>query len=358
MLILLFITDFYNLHLLLQCSHSSSTSKETPSKRILQPQIIKTSDPVKNNIESPKISNISENVTKTPVRFNVSDAEKRIGAHSNLLNIPSSSPIPNPQSSTPIITKKNSSSRKRVELISCNSSQGRNINPAFKESFECEQVSNLTDSKNISFDNSSFPSLGGNNSTSLDANNVSTNSRNVNTSASSELFNSYLSQKSSFSMSNRVLQSPVSPLYTNPVSMLSPINQKISQSRYNDNQSNNSYFQQNNTSTPERTPNSDFKNSRTPNSDFKNSKTPNSDFKNSRTPRQNFNLSDFIVMDVKSSKKRSGKKNNSKTSQKDVDQQSVSSDISDITTNSEQSARRRKVNPTRLNDTDEKGNIL
>lgn len=261
----------------------------------------------------------NSNDTKvTPVRCNVTDT-----GNSSI----------NPQSSTPIIKTKNSASKKRVELVSCNSSQGRNINPAFKESFEYEQVGNLTDDKDISFDNSSFPSLGGNRSINLNASNLSTN---ANKSDCSELFHSNLSQRSNFSTSNKVLQSPVSPLYSNSVSMLSPINAKTPQSRFNDNQSNNSYFQLNTTSTPERIPNNDSKTS-------------------SRTPRLNFDLSEFIVTDARSSKKRSGKKINSKISQNDADQQTV---LSDTSTHSEQNTRRRKVNPTRINVTDEKGKIL
>ncbi|XP_001601592.1 codanin-1 [Nasonia vitripennis] len=309
---------------------TSTTFKETPAKKISQHQRIKTYSTVKNKIGSQNNADNSSaayhketeciakgldpnnvnNTKVTPARCNVTDIGK--------LSI-------NPQSSTPLMKTKNSPNKKRVELISCNSSQSRNINPAFKESLEYGRGGNLTDDK--SFNNSSFPSLGGNRSVNLNSPNLSTN---ANKSECSE-FHSNLSQRSNFSISNKVFQSPVSPLYSNSVHMLSPINAKTPQSRYNDNQSN-SYFQLNSTSTPERIPNNDSKSS-------------------SRTPRQNFDLSEFIVTDTRS-KKRSGKKN-SKISQIDAEQQTL---LSDTSTHSEQNTRRRKVNPTRLNTTDEKGN--
>ena len=222
-------------------------------------------------------------------------------------------------------------------MTSTSSSHGQNINSAFQESIEHDKINNMVDSKNISFDDSSFPSLGVNNSTSL---NISNFSKNANRSEPSELYNSNVSQISNLSMSNKILQSPISPMYTSPVSMLSPINAKGFQNKCQNSPSNNSNFQENCTSTPERTPKNLPKNSK-------------------NTPRQSFTLSDFIVTETRSSKKGSGKKTNKMVlkgePKKDNDQQSVLSGTS--STHLEHNTRRRKVNPTRLNLTDEKGNI-
>lgn len=282
-------------------------------------------------------TNTCKSIFVTPIKRNLAEASKSNSAQDNVLNLNSVSPVTNPQTSTPVNNRKNSAQRKRVELIRCSPSQGGSINPEFKESLEHEKVNNLIDAGSISFDNASFPSLGGNSTNTVNGSNFSPS---VNKSEQSDLFNSNFSRKSNVSVSNRVPQSPVSPLYSNSISMLSPINVKSPQYRHNDSPTNSIYYPQNSASTPERSSNNLSKSSKT-------------------TPRHSFNLSDFIVTETRSSKKGSGRKNSNKVlsrneEQKEIDQQSL---LSDTSTHSEKNTRRRKVNPTRLNITDEKGNF-
>lgn len=252
-------------------------------------------------------------------------------------NLPNRNPESNstvssttPQTSTPISKKKSSSSKKRAKIITCDPSENHDFNPHFKNSVEYEHFTGQRDGRNLSFDDNSFPSLGGRNSNSLNC------SRTFGKDESSDLNLSNFSVKS---LNNKILQSPVSPLYSNSASMLSPINSKVYQNRILNSPSNDNVNQL--TNTPPKMSNSIPKNSKT-------------------TPRQNFSLSDFITTDTQSSKKSSTKKVQSKLwskSEEQNDDDACNVIPNKSTEHSENKSKKsRKVNPTRISNVDKKGN--
>ncbi|XP_011502578.1 PREDICTED: codanin-1 [Ceratosolen solmsi marchali] len=233
-----------------------------------------------------------------------------------------------PQTSTPIIQKCDSAYKKNVELLKYSPNNSNQINNE-NESFDYEKIINMRVGKDVSFDNISFPSLGESMSSSL---NVTTRSSDAHKNEFLELYNSNISENS---LSMKDSQKSVLLLENNS-SMLNPINVKCSQNGYNSSLSNNSYFQENN-STSERNINNISKNSKI-------------------SPRQNICLGDFIGTEIRSLKKGNSKKHikiiAKNTEHRDNDQNNVSSNsIKYLKCN-----RRRKVNPTRLNNSDEKGN--
>ncbi|XP_058792806.1 codanin-1 [Phymastichus coffea] len=332
---------------------SNNGSKQTPSKKILIPRQSSHSDDLikiinqgigtGNNLVKSSLDDQDD--FKEQVKINIAEQDSIINDQAQLLKskCKKSALYQNPTSttssrtSTPVTGKKNSSSKKRANLISCVPSENQHINPAFKDSVEYEHCPDRKDSINISFDDNSFPSLGGRNSNS----NVSNYSQNLSNDESFDLVHSNVSTRSNTSMNNKILQSPESPLYSNSTSMLSPINSKIYPHRFHNSPSNNNLTinspSNNNfyhiTSTPENSPNNLTKRSKA-------------------TPRQSLCLSDFITTDTLNSKKSSTKKAHSKSRCKNDEQNddNTGSVISNTSTThpEEKNKRRRKVNPTRL----------
>ncbi|XP_014235003.1 codanin-1 [Trichogramma pretiosum] len=192
-----------------------------------------------------------------------------------------------PQTSTPNILK-NNSAKKRIQPVKCSNSLKNVIDPAFKNSIEYEQIDKSIERK-IHFD----------------------------------------SPLHSARHSNQFLQSPMSALYNNSISSLSPIN--MSPNVYNKSYSDGSCQL---SKASEKSLNNLSRNSK-------------------NSPRQNFNLSDFVVSDRGSNKKNKKKLNKSKNeSQNSINQ--LASDL--LSVQAEQNLKKKKVNPTRLETTDEKAN--
>ncbi|KAJ8666930.1 hypothetical protein QAD02_008592 [Eretmocerus hayati] len=251
------------------------------------------------------------------------------GQERSVLNIPSTTSLNVSSSVSKSSTiKERNPPKKRVELTRCSPSQVQNFNPAFKDSSEYEQL-NYSDINEISFDTSSFPSLGNNSSSNV-----------CNTSCSPDQTVSSLNGSKCSQISNvascPVPQSPVSPLYSNSLSALSPIHAGITQNKIESPRSHN-YSHLNNTSTPERS-------------------SRNTSRLSKSTPRQNLSLGDFIVLEPKNLKKNGGRKN-CKVLSRSEEQNDMSdhSKLSDTHSQPKPNSRTRKVNPTRLI-ADDKGN--
>ncbi|XP_014210069.1 codanin-1 [Copidosoma floridanum] len=307
-------------------SHLRTSKFNEPAKKdakVMKNTPLSTPDIIRKSASVSQSNNISgfSNNSATSIIHDLSESDN-FRENSQVI---SNSTFRTSNNSTPLVkTNSVTKAQKRVELKSCSPNQLGNINPAFQENCDYEQADV---SRNISSYEESFPSL--ESSTSVGVSAYSTPIKD------DSLNRSYSNRKSSSSVSNHNLQSPLSSLHNDSLFMISPIHSKF-QYVHNNSQKNYRQYKQNSTSTPDRSQNSGSKNSK-------------------NYSRQNISLGNFIGAKSRSAKKSSGKKSNKmKTScneqSNEEDKRSVFSDTSNNRTK-----QKRKVNPTSLDVTNEKG---